>query len=40
MLFVDSVKQILEFVEEFEGGFAHDVEHMLFGVLWRYFESA
>ncbi len=36
---VDVVEDALEVVEEFEGGFAHEFEHMVGGVLWCNFQA-
>lgn len=36
---VDVVEDALEVVEEFEGGFAHEFEHMVGGVFWCYFQT-
>ena len=37
---VEFIKDALKVVEEFERGFAHEVEHTVGGVFWRHFQTA
>ena len=40
LLCVDAVENLLEFLELLEGWLAHEVEHLIAGMFWRYLQPA